>query len=355
MKQRIEFIDLAKGICISLVVYSHVYMGDHPKFMEFQDYFRMPLYFILSGLFFKTYEGFASFAIKKINKLIIPLLCGFVFLSIPMMYYLQHKAGLQITFPDDFWQSERVRFIFKGNGTLWFLWALFLQNIIFYTIFLLCRQKTLPIITTCAIMGIITFSLGKHNIFIPLWLDAALVTLPFFMIGYLLRHYSNILYEPFRMKHWTIATVSLLSLVLTYLYDSNLATLSNIILHGDNHFEISCLSMYFGGFCGTLFILMVAKRLTRLPIISYIGRYSIVVLLTHVVIIQLLRKGLYHFTINMAYIDLIMFGLLILVILIEIPIIFFGVKYLPYMFAQKDLIELLPRAYKQKKSCDING
>ena len=164
MKQRIEFIDLAKGICISLVVYSHVYMGDHPKFMEFQDYFRMPLYFILSGMFFKTYEGFASFAVKKINKLIIPLLCGFVFLSIPMMYYLQHREGLPIIFPDDFWQSERVRFIFKGNGTLWFLWALFLQNLIFYSIFLLCRRMTLPIVITCAIFGIVTFWLGQHNI-----------------------------------------------------------------------------------------------------------------------------------------------------------------------------------------------
>lgn len=66
MQQRIEFIDLAKGICISLVVYQHVYMGDpNPKLMEFQDYFRMPLYFILSGLFFKTYEGFTSFTHKS--------------------------------------------------------------------------------------------------------------------------------------------------------------------------------------------------------------------------------------------------------------------------------------------------
>ena len=41
----------------------------------------------------------------------------------------------------------------------------------------------------------------------------------------------------------------------------------------------------------------------------------------------------------MDYIDLIMFGVFLLVMLIEIPIIHFGVKYLPYMFAQKDLIQ----------------
>lgn len=279
-----------------------------------------------------------SFAIKKINKLIIPLLFGFLFLSIPMLYYLQHREGLEISFPYDFWEGKRYRFIFKGNGTLWFLWALYLQNIIFYAIFLLCRRKSLPIVLSCSTLGIFTFWLGKNSIYIPLWLDAALVSLPFFMTGYLLRHYGNLLYEPFRTKHWIIAIVSFFALLLIYLYDSRILSVSNIILHGDNHFDVGCASMYIGGLCGTLFILMISKQLKRLPIISYIGRYSIVVLLTHVIIIQILRKALYHFPINMAYIDLIMFGLFFLVILLEIPIIHFGVKYLPYIFAQKDLI-----------------
>lgn len=34
--------------------------------------FRMPLYYFLSGLFFKTYRGFFDFVLKKINKLLIP-------------------------------------------------------------------------------------------------------------------------------------------------------------------------------------------------------------------------------------------------------------------------------------------
>ena len=71
MKQRIEFIDLAKGICMSLVVYSHVYLGDHPKLGEFQDYISLPLFFSLSGLLFKTYNDYMDFCINKINKLII--------------------------------------------------------------------------------------------------------------------------------------------------------------------------------------------------------------------------------------------------------------------------------------------
>ena len=56
------------------------------------------------------------------------------------------------------------------------------------------------------------------------------------------------------------------------------------------------------------------------------------------VFIHLFRITLYHFHINMTYIHLIMFGIFILVMIVEIPIIYLCVKYLPYMFAQKDLI-----------------
>lgn len=59
-KPRIEFIDLAKGICIILVVIFH-FDVDIPLLRPM----RMPLYFILSGLFFKDYGGFINFLTKK--------------------------------------------------------------------------------------------------------------------------------------------------------------------------------------------------------------------------------------------------------------------------------------------------
>ena len=73
-KQRIEYIDIAKGICIILVVYAHIdtTILDY-KIGIFFDSFRMPLYFFLSGLFFKQYSGIFEFTIKKINNLIVPL------------------------------------------------------------------------------------------------------------------------------------------------------------------------------------------------------------------------------------------------------------------------------------------
>lgn len=69
-KPRIEFIDLAKGLCIIIVIINHIRPFDIPGFQSM----RMPLYYILSGLFFKDYGGFVSLLIKKMNKLLIPFL-----------------------------------------------------------------------------------------------------------------------------------------------------------------------------------------------------------------------------------------------------------------------------------------
>ena len=73
--RRIDFVDLTKGVCIILVVIAHV--GGAFEQLDTNSMlscFRMPLYFFISGVFFKSYEGLFGFILRKINKLIIPFL-----------------------------------------------------------------------------------------------------------------------------------------------------------------------------------------------------------------------------------------------------------------------------------------
>ena len=97
MPQRIEFIDLAKGFCISLVVLWHVLgLALSSDAIMIMFFFRMPLYFILSGLFFKTYDGLFPFIKKKTNKLLIPFLFIFLVIIIPSIFYhSQQPVGFQ--------------------------------------------------------------------------------------------------------------------------------------------------------------------------------------------------------------------------------------------------------------------
>ena len=101
--------------------------------------------------------------------------------------------------------------------------------------------------------------MGKHEIFVPLWGDVALTALPFFLFGYILRNKSDILYEPFGKKHWIICVLSLTFLLLIYLYNSDFERIKIELIHGDNYFDVDCLSMYAGGLCGTLFVLMLGS------------------------------------------------------------------------------------------------
>ena len=96
-KQRIEYIDLAKGFCILLVVLSHIlafYRTSLP-YDSVLKCFRMPLYFFLSGVFFKQYENFLGFFKRKINKLLIPFLFFFVTLGLLLPEVL-YKYGVKI-------------------------------------------------------------------------------------------------------------------------------------------------------------------------------------------------------------------------------------------------------------------
>ena len=67
--RRIDFVDLTKGVCIILVVMAHV--GGAFEQLDTNSMlscFRMPLYFFISGVFFKSYEGLLGFILRKINK-----------------------------------------------------------------------------------------------------------------------------------------------------------------------------------------------------------------------------------------------------------------------------------------------
>ncbi|MDY4684793.1 MAG: acyltransferase family protein, partial [Sodaliphilus sp.] len=81
---RIEYIDLAKGICILLVVLFH--LKEMYKVHSCLDVYLystlIPLYFFLSGYVFKTYGGWNEFILKKIKRLIIPFAFFYITTSV---------------------------------------------------------------------------------------------------------------------------------------------------------------------------------------------------------------------------------------------------------------------------------
>ncbi|REH94288.1 hypothetical protein DOS70_08965, partial [Staphylococcus felis] len=96
--ERLTWLDTAKGICILLVVLGH--SGSH-WYDEIMSWFRMPLFFFLSGILFKPVKTslFTNFLGYKLVKMLIPyfaygalITLVFHFHSITEMYLMMQKV-----------------------------------------------------------------------------------------------------------------------------------------------------------------------------------------------------------------------------------------------------------------------
>jgi fucose 4-O-acetylase-like acetyltransferase len=334
MEQRIAFVDLAKGICISLVVLWHVF-GDlsvNLDVIQIMFFFRMPLYFILSGMFFKTYGGMSFFIKKKTNKLIIPFLFAFVIITVPSIFFLDKLNGIN-TSVNSFYE-EKGRLTLGLVPSSWFLVCLFIVNFYFYSLFLLSKSHIRVISIFCVVLGILGYTMNVLDLYFPLWFDTSLTVMPFFLCGYLTRNYSNMLYKNFTKKHIAILALSLFGLLFTYYIIEHRQLVSIYFFH--NNYGVKIISLYLGGISGSYFILLISKFFRHIPVLSFIGRYSIVVLLTHQPILFFIRNTFYQLGVSQAglFSNFIIF---LMILLLSLPVISFCVKFLPYCFAQKDI------------------
>lgn len=335
-KPRYEFIDLAKGICIILVVHFHVCGSSNSPIDVSLCSFRMPLYFILSGLFFSQYSGIKEFIVKKTNKLLIPFI-AFLILSYIADFFGAMKEGnsiFSILKHGDGLQKDG----FGLNGAIWFLFCLFICGIIFYLIILLSNKlkyKLFFIVFLSLCIGACGFALGRNHINLPLWIDSAMTAIPFYAFGYIVRKYTNFLQGKYR------TTYSIMLAIVFYFTTFFVGTKSS--LYVNNTGNATFVIFYLCGIAGTMAILLLSKCINKIKYISYFGRYSICILLTHSLIgpcfiAQLIGHFLKKpFCLSIEISNFISFILLMILYIWIIP---FMLKYMPHICAQKDLIKL---------------
>jgi len=122
MKDRLRHVDIAKGIAIILVVLVHnrLVMHDRGKLFNILSSFLLPLFFFLSGIFFKPTEPFKRILIRRADSLLKPYYVTLLMLG--AAYFLIRNERL--------W--EYLFGVLYGNGAtikwvpLWFLPHLYL-------------------------------------------------------------------------------------------------------------------------------------------------------------------------------------------------------------------------------------
>ena len=339
-KPRIDFIDLAKGFCIILVVLTHIdsHCGFHYPGEIGLKIFRMPLYFFLSGLFFKEYDGFVGFLKRKLNKLIIPFAFFYITCSV-LLPNILNEVGVPLRNEDLLgWKSLFVIFdanqrVFS-NGPIWFLLCLFILNMLFYIIKIISLKlprnyQLIFMISASLAFGLIGHWLGYIGKPLLFYSDIAMSSMPFFCVGYIFNKYTNILIPNKSDKFMWLWII--ICGIYTFTFASGVSYVNNSYC---NPFI-----MYTCGITGTLMTILIAKALHTLPLISYYGRYSIIILCTHqlvlTTIIHILKKVPFNIqaSIEVSFV-------LVITFLLYLLIIPFFLRFFPYVTAQKDVIKI---------------
>lgn len=330
---RIEYIDNIKGVCIILVVLWHCL-----QFCGFEDIqynktvmaFLMPLFFFLSGIFFRPYDSFATFLKKKVNSLLIPFLlfyyttCAPLFLVRSAIHHTLTMASLiNALF---MWITE-----FYENQALWFILCLFNISMLFYTIYRLSnefqRSKiVLMLLSVC--LGIIGCLLSINKINLYMNLDSALTCLPYFYLGYCLKNYTSLLSRRPDIKSvWIILLLLVSILLLTY--DKSIPG------YFSNIFNESFYLVYAAGGTGCIFVLLIFRFTEYNRVLSYLGQNTLTILAIHYLIIKYFSSHMFAYCKNGIGVLFLTIIMTMTLTIISIP--FFN-KYLPYFVAKKELL-----------------
>ena len=338
-QSRIASVDLAKGICISIVMLFHIkgiIQDDCVLSPVLFSACMLPPFYFLSGLFFKEEKTMRLFLLKKVNKLLIPFAFFYLATSVIIPNLLHFVWGMQFETVVG-WPSLWA-FVWPGeypNFPIWFLWCLFVMNLLFWAIHY-CSKQCFPHSKFAAI-AVLSIGCGCLGFYAETVFDTdianlfeAMKSIPLFAFGYLSAQ-VDVLARLESASGLKKAACLLLSFFVSLLSCCSFA---------DNLAWMDLLVYYVYGTAGISLILIVSTLIVRLPLISYLGRYSIIVLLSHGL---LARLGYQHF-VNLSasigqYGAVILFWLLMAFsYLVIIPLFR---RFLPHVTGQAPLLKVL--------------
>ncbi len=292
-QHRVGYVDIYRGIGILCMIVGHVSLrGTYSQaFDQFIHAFHMPMFFFLSGYFFRTNCDIRFFCVKKFKTLMVPyIVFGLTDLLLLCLIDGQfYKGALLYHLP--FENSNGLRQI----GAIWFLTATFFASIIYYYISTKCvKQKVLQhILVICVSLGgtILPSFLPFR---LPWSLDAAFVAVGFYHVGYLVQRYKTdrIIHSTFASK-WPY-TLGMIVLDVALIFQNGYINMrtgayANVVLFWLNAF-LSIVVLW--NISRELEELMNWFIILKGPIefVKYVGKNSITFLVTNQIVIYVLEK-----------------------------------------------------------------
>lgn len=257
--ERIESFDILKGITIILMIVAHTY-GPNCVIWNFIYTFHMPLFFIVSGYFYKL-KSLSEIIKKNCIQLLMPYLIICCIVTCLSQMRQQHNI-----FGD-------IESTLNGLGPGWFLLTMFWARIEFHFLLRYFPHQYFLlslIISTTTCLFAYYYSITTILSFYP-----SLASLLFLTTGYYIKQHH--LLEMIEKKTIVSIPIGLALWLITSTYGK--VDLSVCI------FKLSVID-FAGSFGGTYIFYIISQHISKYDItiktiLSYAGKYSLVILFFH--------------------------------------------------------------------------
>ena len=284
--RRIDYLDLARGICMICIVLGHL-GNDGINHVVFT--FHLPVFYLITGFFHDPKAKVTDILKKRFRTLIIPYFFACICI---MVSYLIINLGILHTDPASI--KERIfkfisasiyaagdswdhPFIIPGIGAIWFLWATFWGSLILH---LLLRIG--PVKRTVIIFALVFFAkwtVDKY-LFLPLSIQPGCTAVIFMYAGYLWKENKETIDKlPQSVK----AVAGTAALVVWYEFIKNFKSFWLVhSYYGRGYIDIV------GSLCASFAVISICCYLDRYagkflkPLYS-LGKYSIIALTAHII------------------------------------------------------------------------
>lgn len=325
-KERLDYIDILKGIGILFVIFSH--SGAEKWFMSYFGDFFVSLFFIASGYtYIQRDTPFITIIKKRARRLLFP----YVFFSILLLILYKRFSLIDIfgvfysrycLYP--FNSVSNVYFLGGGNPPLWFLTSMLTAFIPFWLL-MKYSNKTMWILSAFVL---ITYGFQFLPILLPWSLDTACLTGVFLYVGNLSRRFEKQLFK------WPIGGDVILISVFVVVCILNGSDNLSVREYGNSFFLyfIACV-------CATWCLLRLSKLIENsflCKMLINLGRHSLVIFCIQMFLLRICHQ-VFHDIMHLPTEGLGFYGITVVKILI---VAFAG------MFISKLMTRFLPWLFK---------
>lgn len=327
-RQRIAHIDIAKGIAIWLMIVGHMEISELTRLYIYS--FHMPLFFMMSGMFFNKERCFVENLKTSTRTLLIPyFFFSFINLSIcwispylhPELYYKMHgKDVLIAAIKGMFIGSDHITpTSFMPLGALWFLISLFTIQVVSSALSKMIKNDVLFVFfATC--FSVCLFFVIKTNALFSI--RSTMMAFPFYVWGYFLRNY-NIQNIPYKK-------VSSITLILYFIF---IIPLNGFCTIDECIYGKSIILFYLNAVIGTVTVLSLCSSITQMcncNIIETVGRKTLVILGLHafpLIIMKVLGVVLFGNSVLSSPIFILIVSLVVMVSSYKFGILFLNMHW----------------------------